>query len=795
MTDITELVERFHNRIDDFCSSQYSEEGIRQLFINPFFQLLGWDIDEKRTSSLINREVVHEDRVKIEGKSKAPDYGFYINAKRQFFREAKRASLDIFSDKESAFQLRRYGWSASLPISILTNFRQLAIYDCRIKPERYDFASKARIAKFGFEEYVKRWNEIYSLLSRDAVQNGSLITLLEAEKQAKSESIPVDDAFLAEIEDWRMALARNLSEHNDLNIRDLNFAVQAIINRLIFLRLCEDKGIEPYGRLLEMAKSKHLYKKLSQFFKQADKRYNAGLFHFYKERRRTTASDKWTLSLQIDDKHLRRIIQSVYDEDEKKISYEFSVIPVEILGHIYEKFLGKVIVLGKGRQPQIEDKPEVKKAGGVYYTPEYIVNYIVENTVGKLLENKTPDEVSKRRILDPACGSGSFLIGAYTYLLDWHLNYYLKHLEAYQGVMVQIAEKTWQLNSKEKKRILLNNIYGVDIDQQAVEISKLSLLLKVLEGETEKSIDYQLELYKERALPDLDNNIKCGNSLISNNFYDNEKNDPESKELRYRVNAFDWEEEFAEIMGDGGFDAVIGNPPYVFSREQLSIEIKSYFSNKYKTIFEKPNTFMIFMELMHSHLLKKEGRGGFIVPNSWLTIESAFKLRSLFVPTLEILADLNYPVFKKVSMEPCLFFVAPQIHIEEPVQVLRAASQKEFQKKHFVEIERKNWLGNAKNRMVFSQSTDSMRVIDKIILKSHELHKFFDVKSGLQAYEKGKGTPEQSAEDVKNRIYDRLEWETENSYKYLNGKDVKRYNLIWSKTWLQHGSWFVACST
>jgi type I restriction-modification system DNA methylase subunit len=660
--NIKELVERFQNRINDFCSSQYSEEGIRQLFINPFFQLLGWDIDEKRTTSLLNREVVHEDRVKIEGKSKAPDYGFYINAKRQFFLEAKRASLDIFSDKESAFQLRRYGWSASLPISILTNFRQLAIYDCRIKPERDDFASKARIAKFGFEEYVERWDEIYLMLSRDAVQNGSLTTLLEAEKQDKSESIPVDDAFLAEIEDWRMELAPNIFERNDLDIRDLNFAVQAIINRLIFLRLCEDKGIEPYGRLLEIAKSKQIYQKLSQFFKQADKRYNAGLFHFYKERGRTTAPDKWTLSLQIDDKNLRRIIQSIYPPN---TPYEFSVIPIEILGHVYEQFLGKIIVLDKKQQAKVENKPEVKKAGGVYYTPEYIVNYIVENTVGKLLENKTPDDVSKLSILDPACGSGSFLIGAYTYLLDWHLNYYLKHLEAYQDVMVQVAEKTWQLTSKEKKRILLNNIYGVDIDQQAVEISKLSLLLKVLEGETQKSIDYQLELYKERALPDLDNNIKCGNSLISNDFYDKKPNDPESEELRYRVNAFDWEEEFAEIMGDGGFGAVIGNPPY---GNIIDESRKSYFENEFEVTEGRFDAYELFIEkgmALSSKLL------GFIVPSPLLSNLYAQKLRKYILDNCRVqeISNFSMAVFSEPTVHTCIIILSPRKQVNHLVQI------------------------------------------------------------------------------------------------------------------------------
>jgi len=655
MTDnIKELVERFQNRLNEFCSNQYKEVHLRQEFIDRFFEILSWDMYGERAISFINREVILEDKVQIEGKSKAPDYGFYIGGKRQFFLEAKRASLDIFSDKESAFQLRRYGWSASLPISILTNFKQLAIYDCRIKPERDDFASKARIAKFGFEEYVDKWDELYSLLSREAVQNGSLTTLLEAEKLKVFESQPVDDAFLAEIEDWRLELAPNIFERNDLDIRDLNFAVQAIINRIIFLRLCEDKGIEPYEQLLEIAKSKQIYQKLSKFFKQADKRYNAGLFHFYKERWRSTAPDKWTLSLQISDKYLQRIIQSLYPPN---TPYEFSVIPIEILGHVYEQFLGKIIVLDNKQLIQVENKPEVKKAGGVYYTPEYIVNYIVENTVGKLLENKTPDEVSKLSILDPACGSGSFLIGAYTYLLDWHLNYYLKHLEAYQDVMVQVAEKNWQLTSKEKKRILLNNIYGVDIDQQAVEISKLSLLLKVLEGETEKSIDYQLELYKERALPDLDNNIKCGNSLINNDFYDNEQNDPENEELRYRINAFDWEEEFAKIMGNGGFDVVIGNPPYV-RPHNIPKKTKIFLWDAYSTFVAKSDLYSCFMDKALS-LTQYGGLFSFIVPKTWTSLESFTKIRQLFIKNAKICRLIQLPrkVFANATVETCIFII------------------------------------------------------------------------------------------------------------------------------------------
>ncbi len=767
MTDnIKELVERFQNRLNEFCSNQYKEVHLRQEFIDRFFEILSWDMYGERAISFINREVILEDKVQIEGKSKAPDYGFYINTKRQFFLEAKRASLDIFSDKESAFQLRRYGWSASLPISILTNFKQLAIYDCRIKPERDDFASKARIAKFGFEEYVDKWDELYSLLSREAVQNGSLTTLLEAEKLKVFESQPVDDAFLAEIEDWRLELAPNIFERNDLDIRDLNFAVQAIINRIIFLRLCEDKGIEPYEQLLEIAKSKQIYQKLSKFFKQADKRYNAGLFHFYKERWRSTAPDKWTLSLQISDKYLQRIIQSLYPPN---TPYEFSVIPIEILGHVYEQFLGKIIVLDNKQLIQVENKPEVKKAGGVYYTPEYIVNYIVENTVGKLLENKTPDDVSELSILDPACGSGSFLIGAYTYLLDWHLNYYSKCPEEYKNEILKITENTYQLTSPEKKRILLNNIYGVDIDQQAVEISKLSLLLKVLEGETEKSIDYQLELYKERALPDLDNNIKCGNSLINNDFYDNEQNDPENEELRYRINAFDWEDEFASIMGNGGFDVVIGNPPYVLVGSDKRIE-QVYYLNRFKMTAYKTNTYLLFLEKGLNLLGSLGSILGFIIPKSLVFNTYFSSARSILMSEFAIpcIVEIEEKVFQLAEVGNSLLFFS-QIRSHPKKNRLKYFKVKNVYP-HFEII---NQSENLQEELLQSQDVLFYQPQITFKIKTSPLSQIALVSNGL------------NPGNIRHILFSKSK-DSDKHQKMVLGRDIQKYHLNWSGTWVNY---------
>jgi hypothetical protein len=246
---------------------------------------------------------------------------------------------------------------------------------------------------------------------------------VEAKKPSVNVKDDVSPAFLKEIENWRDALARNLALRNpDLTQPELNFAVQRTIDRIIFLRICEDRGIETYGALMALLNGERAYKRLCEIFHRADERYNSGIFHFQKEKDRREAPDELTLGLQIDDKPLKEIIRNLYYPDSP---YEFAVLSADILGQVYEQFLGKVIRLTSGHRAVVEDKPEVKKAGGVYYTPTYIVDYIVKNTVGKLLEGKTPKQAAKLRILDPACGSGSFLIGAYQYLLDWHRDWYV----------------------------------------------------------------------------------------------------------------------------------------------------------------------------------------------------------------------------------------------------------------------------------------------------------------------------------------------------------------------------------
>ncbi len=654
---IQNLVERFQRNIEAYRNQGYNETQLRREFLDPFFEALGWDVSNKDGHAEAYKDVIHEDAIKIGGFTKAPDYCFRIGGTRKFFLEAKKPSVNLKDDINPAYQLRRYAWSAKLPLSILTDFEEFAIYDSRTKPKPNDKASTGRILYFTYQEYLDRWEEIASIFSKDAILKGSFDKYAKAER--KRGTATVDKEFLAEIESWRDSLARHLALRNPaLTVHDLNFAVQRTIDRLIFLRICEDRGVEHYGQLQALLNGTNTYGRLCALYNQADDRYNSGLFHFQTEKGRSEAPDTLTPHLIIDDKVLKDILRRFYYPESP---YEFSVFPAEILGQVYEQFLGKVIRLTSGHQAKIEEKPEVKKAGGVYYTPAYIVDYIVRQTVGKLCEGKTPKHIAKLRILDPACGSGSFLIGAFSYLITYHRDWYEQDGPAkHRKDLFQSLGGEWRLTTKEKKRILLNNIFGVDIDNQAVEVTKLSLLLKVLEGESEETLKRQLSFIGERTLPDLGNNIKCGNSLIGPDYFTGNLM-PDDKEMR-RVNPFDWSTEFPEIMKNGGFDVVIGNPPYVRSinlKENDPVLWNLYRTN-YRTASQREwDIYLIFVEKGLS-LLRPDGKVGYILPNKFLNSKVGENLRSLLSRGRHLERVIHFDafqIFQGANTYTCLLFL------------------------------------------------------------------------------------------------------------------------------------------
>ena len=644
---IEELVEEFKTNEHIYKTVAFDEENTKINFINKFFIALGWDVTNELGVAPQFKDVEFEDTVIIGGKPKAPDYCFRIGGARIFFVEAKKPSVDIEHDRRYAFQLKRYTWSAHLPLGLLTDFEELAIYEPKTAPKKTHNTSVDRIKYYHYSEYVEKWNEIYNLFSKEAVLTGKFDAYVKNIHGDKKGTSTVDSEFLKTIEEWRLELAKNIALRNkELTVDELNFAVQLIIDRIIFLRIAEDRGIEKYGQLkkiTELAKNEKdnypVYESFIELCRKADAKYNSGLFHFTEEKEIKLNADTLTPTLHVDDGKLKKIIDGLYYPD---CPYEFSMISTEILGNIYEQFLGKVIRLTKGHQAKVEDKPLVKKAGGVYYTPQYIVEYIVDNTIGELLKGKTPNQVSELKFVDPACGSGSFLLGAYQKLLDWHVSYYSDLEKPPKNVIYTGKDGIPRLTIQEKKRILLNNIYGVDIDSQAVEVTKLSLLLKVLEDENKDVLETQQKLIQERALPYLGDNILCGNSIIQSDILVNE--DLSVEEI-VNINPFNWETGFKEIINNGGFDAVIGNPPYV-SVETMDETSKKYYQKNFKTFVKRADLYSVFIENAINKLSKKYI--SFIIPSTIFNNISYKKLRKLILNNqyLDEVCYTGYNVFK-----------------------------------------------------------------------------------------------------------------------------------------------------
>ncbi len=781
-TGVKQLVERFSNNLEAYKRDDYKETRLRVEFIDPFFESLGWDVRNVQGYAERYKDVVHEAALKVGGEARAPDYCFRIGGVRKFFLEAKKPSVSVKGDVAPAYQLRRYAWSAKLPLSILTDFEEFAVYDCRQRPKPLDKASFGRVMYLTFEQYLDRWDDINEIFAKESVLKGSFDQYVQEAKRKRGTG-EVDDEFLKEIEGWRDVLARNIALRNPaISVHELNFAVQRTIDRIIFLRISEDRGIEDYGRLLALVNGPHTYERLHDLYRQADEKYNAGLFDF--------RADTLTKTLTIDDKALKPILNSLYYPQSP---YEFSVLPADILGQVYEQFLGKVIRLTPGHRAKVEEKPEVKKAGGVYYTPTYIVDYIVKQTVGKLVEGKTPRQISKLRILDPACGSGSFLLGAYQYLLDYHCQWYeandpAKHAKRKKPAVYQGQNGGWRLTTSEKKRILLNNIYGVDIDRQAVEVTKLSLLLKVLEGESEETLGQQLMIWRERALPDLGDNIKCGNSLIGPDYFEAQLL-PDEDEMR-RVNPFDWDAEFPKIMAAGGFDVAIGNPPYLRIQglhEYYGDQI-AYFTQRYHSAVKRFDLYLLFAEKGFS-LLVKDGLLGFICPHKFINSDFGSGLREFLIGNSALNSFVNFGnnlVFSQASTYTGILLLRkdknssftycgfPDIPFAELPARLNTLTERDFAFYDLANFTKKPWV--LTNR-------DAQQVLKKLSCQPFTLGNvtaeiLVGVQSGIDSVHVLRAVDESSKDIVRvfsERANEAIDIETGLVKPFLRGEDVHRY--------------------
>ena len=635
---VAELVHAFQRNEADYLRAVYNETQARTDFVTPLLAAFGWDVHNVAGHPLGLREVVEEATVEVgeEKLSKRPDYELRLARQRKLFVEAKKPSVRIDRSRDAAFQTRRYGYSASLPIAVLTNFHQLAVYDCLPRPDLAEEAHVARLMLVRYEDFEEGFDELWPLLSREAVYSGEFDRRFAVDV-TRHGTEQFDDFFLRQVRSWRERLARDIHQHNPaLAPAELTYAVQLFLSRIVFLRICEDRDIEQYETLRGLAAA-NAFDALVVELRRADAFYDSGLFRLLDDDR---------LGIRIRDDVLSGIINELYYPQSP---YTFAVVETEVLGEIYEQFLGEVMSFTAAGAVRIESKPEVRESGGVVPTPRYIVDAIVQRTIGPAIAGKSPDELTGFSVADICCGSGIFLLSVFGLLNDHYLAWYQGADQAgYAGRTIYDAgQGQWRLTFEEKRRILLAHVRGVDIDPNAVEVARFSLLLKLIEDESGIALRDFVDRNGKPALPELDSTLRAGNSLVSEAEWAAARGSL-PQQLLEKVNPFDWATEFPAEQARGGFDAIVGNPPYIriqnmtaYSPEEAAFyqSARSPYTTARQDNFDK---YALFIE-RSLHLTRADGRLGFIVPHKFMVVQAGRALRRLVtaVPTVEAIVHFG----------------------------------------------------------------------------------------------------------------------------------------------------------
>ncbi len=818
---IKQLVEQFKSQEAAYLSPGYQESQVRQDFIDKFFTALGWDVTHEVQKNPYEQEVKIENKVNTSGSQRRADYAFFTAPNFRdvkFFVEAKKPSRNL-ANPNDYYQTIRYGWNSKTPIAVLTDFEEFHILDCRFKPD-IKTALDRKIEVFNYTDFEdeEKFKRIFYLFSRDEVANGSIDKFAAALHKPRAKAVrkgmfkaeykPVDEAFLESLDGYREQLARAFKNKNqNLEGEELTEAVQRTIDRLVFIRFLEDKSIEEPA-IVAIKDKPAVWEAFASLCKRLEPKYNGLVF---KPHRIIDGAD----FIPPDSKMFAEICSELADPTSP---YDFDKIPISILGSIYERFLGKVVSTTEKRAKVIE-KPEVRKAGGVYYTPEYIVRYIVTETVGKLVQGRTPEEISKMSFADIACGSGSFLIEVYNQLLDNHTKYYNEFPEKAKKGDVETREGKIVLSLKKRQEILTNNIYGVDIDFQATEVTQLSLYLKLLEDVTMNDA-FQYSLLKEKILPDLRNNIVCGNSLIGTDILEGKLFDSEEER---KLNPMNFEDAFPHIFQKGrpltspvnetssgrgpvrrssvfrdvgGFDAVVGNPPWIDIKGMEPITVDYYFK-KYSTVENRMNVYAVFFQKALS-LIKKEGKFGYITPSSFTTQSSYEKLRELIISkySFEKLIRLPDGVFNGVVAETVISIMNSEKIEDNLVEVLIYNAKQQINSIDTCEgilyhqINQEYWLKDENKVINLFVDENDRQLILKLKYKTKPLYEFCEFCLGVTPYDKYKG---HSKSQIENRIFHSTHKKNKTYKPLLSGQNIERYLVKWDeKEWLSYGKWLGA---
>ena len=569
---------------------------------------------------------------------------------------------------------------------------------------------------------------------------------------------------------------------------------QKLIDRFLFIFFAEDAGLLPpnsISRMVDrwkMLKDEDAYKPLYEIFKQYFGYINTG-------RPGKTPQDEifaYNGGLMLEDDVLESIIISdevLLKHVSRLTTYDFSSeVDVNILGHIFENSLNDIEAVTAELEGQEIDKTKTKrKKDGVFYTPKYITKYIVDNTVGNLCDEKkvelniVDEEYAKGRtnrkketlkhldenlqayrnwllnitICDPACGSGAFLNQALEYLMEEHR--YIDELES------QLLGAGFTFPGVEN-HILENNIFGVDINEESIEIAKLSLWLRTAQ--------------RGRKLTSLNNNIKCGNSLID---------DPEVAGDK----AFSWEEEFPSVFKKGGFDVIIGNPPYgaKVSKDDLNYFVENYNNGGLNKVFS--DTYVSFYILGLSNLLKQNGLLGYIAPNTWRLVGNGSDFRKYITSntfSIKKIIQHTEKVFIDATVDVDTLIIENNKNNDRQINIIIGDLNTNFIE-HFINQSTLN-----KEEYINLYLTDAIYELKgKIEHNSDLVKKLFDIKNGVKPYEVGKGKPAQTKEVLNLKPYTSETKIDETFSPLIGGISFNKYQLLWNNDyWIKYGEWLAA---
>lgn len=555
----TEVKNKFKNIIDRYINNKQSgglgkvtEETIR-VWINELLGIFGWDIQDTR-QVLQERQLNQIERIRLQeinSHNIRPDYTLVNGTVKLCFIDAKNITVNIKNDSDVAFQIRSYGWSIGAQFSIVTNFEEIAIYDCKQLPVQGQIAEFARISYFEISEYVDNFDTINMFLNRENVINNNF----EITRQSGSSPDEIFADFLCSI---RVKLANSILSSNNPNIHRndtslLGLWVQIIINRILFIRVCESRGLEEEG-LLQSYTQQGFWNNFKQ----------SSYFDFYEHYDGPIFS-------RIDEIHNLDIDNDVFEELLSFLyypsPYKFDVIPVKSISDIYDLFLGRRLIIGEDGIVIDTLKDEYRKSRGAVITPTHIVQNVIERTISNsYLEELSIDELLSKTILDPACGSGVFLAEIYD-TISTHLLSKLTKFPMEMENLAVVIDNEVILTIEGKKTIINNCLYGVDIDQEAVEVARMSVSLKVVDPYTPIAFQ-ETGLLGHQILNGIGENIKCGNSLVDESILTTCPNILNSALEISKIKIFDWQIAYPLVFENGGFNFVIGNPPYV--------EVKNY---------------------------------------------------------------------------------------------------------------------------------------------------------------------------------------------------------------------------